>query len=309
MDFGSLVHKGEIKLTESVELHERAIVACTCGIIGRSRYKCLFRATATHLMKDSALGSHNELGGVSLASPVKKHSCRPHLVGDDSHMSRTLGMNEYLGSGMLSLEFKNLFKGELLVHMACTIPQHHVTTGLRIDIISQIAVGTKNYFLILRQRIDHLHGIAGSDDNIGESLDGSRSVDVRDHSVTRMILYEFFKFGSRATVGKRASGIEVRHQHLLLRTKNLDSLAHEMHSAHHDYGIVETFCDPGKSEGVAYKISHLLDFTHRVVMGEDDSVLLFFESENLFFQVNAFRHRSLDVAVIDFHLFMFEKFF
>jgi len=48
---------------------------------------------------------------------------------------------------------------ELLVYVASTVPQEHITPRNAIYIITQIAVGSKNYFSIEGQRVDNLLGV------------------------------------------------------------------------------------------------------------------------------------------------------
>lgn len=307
MYLGGLVEEGEVEFAHGVELHVGAVVACTGGILGRSGDEGLAGTLALHLMKDSALGGHDEFGGIGLDGPVEEDSCGSNLVGHQTDGGGTLGMHQHLGSGMLLLEFKNLFERELLMYVASSVPEHHVATGLGVDIISQIAVGTEDDFLVLGERLDHLHGVARGDHDVGESLDRGRGVDVGNHRVSGVLLDEFFKLGSRAAVGQRTPGVEVGNEDLFLRTKDLDGLAHEVDSAHHDDVVVESFGNPGEGERVAHKVGHILDLAHGVVMREDDGVLLFLESEYFLPEVDPFGDRCLHVAVFDFHLFIFEK--
>ncbi len=57
-----------------------------------------------------------------------------------------------------------------------------------------------------------------------------RGIDIAHHCVARMGRHEIREPVGRATVGKRASGTEIRHQHLLVGTKYLGRLSHEMDS-------------------------------------------------------------------------------
>lgn len=181
-------------------------------------------------------------------------------------------MHEHFGRWVLTLELDDFFERELFVHVTRTVPQQHVAARLGVDVIAEIAVGAKDDFLIGRKRLDYLHGVARSDHDVGESLDGGRRVDIRHHCVTRVFLDEFFQLRGRATVGERTPGVEIGHKHLFVGTEYFDCLAHEVDSTHDDDVIVELLGNLSQGQRIAHKVGHILDVAHRVVVGQDDGV-------------------------------------
>ena len=195
-------------------------------------------------------------------------------------------MHEYFRFGMLLFEFENLFKRELFMDVAGTVPENHLASGLRIYVVSEIAVRPEDDLLVGGEGIDNIHRVAGSDHDISQSLHGSRSVDVADHGVAGMLFDEFFQFRSRAAVGERAAGVEIGYQYFFVRAENLDSLAHEVNATHDDDVIVEFFGDPCESQRVAYEISEVLNFSDSIIVREDHGVLFFLESFYLGYEID-----------------------
>ncbi len=125
--------------------------------------------------------------------------------------------------------------------------------------------------------------------------------------MTRVFLDKFFQLRGRAAVGERAPGVEIGHKHLFVRTEYFDCLAHEVDSTHDDDVIVELLGNLSQGQRIAHKVGHILDVTHSVVVGQDDGVFFFFESDYFLSQVDTLRDRGDNAAVFDFHLFIFEK--
>ena len=80
----------------------------------------------------------------------------------------------------------------------------------------------------------------------------------------------------RATVGQRAPRALVRHQHQLVRIKDLGRFGHEMHPRENDHIGVGAFGVLRQLQRVADRVGHVLDVRLLVIMRQDDGVKFFF---------------------------------
>ena len=183
-------------------------------------------------------------------------------------------MYQHLGIGILLLQFQYLLHGELLVHMACTIPQEHVSAGNTIYITTQVAVGTEDDVSVLRQRLHYLASIAAGNHYVGNRLCGRRGVYITYNGMTGMLGNELGKLVGRATLRQRAGSLQVGHKHLLVGTKYLACLAHEVHATHYynvSIGGSGLLC---QCQRIANEICHILNLTVRIVVRHYYGILL-----------------------------------
>ena len=77
-----------------------------------------------------------------------------------------------------------------------------------------------------------------------------------------------------------------------------------MDSAHDDDVVFELLGNPGEGKGVAYEISEVLDFADGIVVGQDDCILFFLESFNLFDEIDRLVDRGIHEPFFNIHLFI-----
>ena len=206
-------------------------------------------------------------------------------------------MRQHLGLRVLLLELQYFFHGEALVHVAGTVPEHHLPARYLIDILAQVAVGAEDDFLVLGQALHDLACVGGGDHHVGDGLDGGRGVDVGDDGVAGAGFAEVGKLVGRATLGQRARGVEVGDEHFLLGAEHFVGLAHEVYAAHDDdvrVGLCRLAC---QGQAVAYEVGHFLQRLVGVVVGQDDGVLFLRQAAYFCFQVNACGHGFVHVAL------------
>lgn len=71
--------------------------------------------------------------------------------------------------------------------------------------------------------------------------------------------------------------LEIREQHLLFRREHLGRLRHEMHAGEEDDPGVGLLRLDGERQRIAQEIGYLLHFGQRIVVRQDNGVLLVFE--------------------------------
>src|SRR5689334_10458531 len=98
-------------------------------------------------------------------------------------------MSNDLRLGMVSPRISQPPRGESGMHHTGTLPDLHIfAAGLALYIVAEILIGQKENCLLLRNRIDHLNGIARRAQNIALGLHFDRCVDVADDRVIRVPL-------------------------------------------------------------------------------------------------------------------------
>ena len=176
---------------------------------------------------------------------------------------------------MLCFQFLDLFNRKLFVYMAGSVPKKHIPVRNWVDIITQIPVRTKNYFLIFWEAFHNLPCIGGSYHHIRYRFNRSRCVDVRNNGVSRVLFDKLRKLVRRTTVRQRTTCFHVGHQHFLIRTKHLRCFTHKVNAAHHN-DVRFRFGRPlSQCQTVTNVISDVLYFTLLVVVPQNDCILFF----------------------------------
>ena len=145
------------------------------------------------------------------------------------------------------LQSDNVGYRETFVNVTAAIPEQHLTTRHLIDIVTKVIVRTEDQLRILRQLIHHLLSIARSHDDIRQSLYGSRRIHIRYHLIARMLFLELLQVFSLTGVSQRATRIQVRTKHRLLRRQQLTRLCHKVHTAHHHHLCIRLCSLTGQS--------------------------------------------------------------
>lgn len=284
-DFGGEVAQTVAQLLQGVELHVGAVVAAASGrrlgLLGGRGDESLFRAEGSHLVEDTALGCDDKLPGVAFDGIVEQGGRGAHDVGQQRHRPGTFGMHKHLGPGMLLLQADNPLERELLMDMAGAVPYEHLPAGPGADISAEIPVRAEDNLLGGGEGADDVESVGRGHNNVGQRLDGGRSVDIADNRMVGMSLYESLELGGRTGVGQRAARPGVRHKHRLFRTENLGRLPHEMHSAEHNHPVGKITGLAGQRKRVAHHIGQILNLAVGIVMGHDGGVAFLLEALNL----------------------------
>ena len=187
-------------------------------------------------------------------------------------------MHHHLRCGMLPLQFQDFFQRKLLVHMAGAVPDHHIlASGQLLDIGTQVPVGCEDDRLVGRNRLYDLQGIGRGAAHIRQGFHPDRSIDVRNHLVAGIFRLESRESGRIARFCQRTSRFEIRKQHLLFRREHLGRLCHEMHAGEEDDPGVGLLRLDGERQRIAQEIGYFLHFGQRIVVRQDNGVLLAFE--------------------------------
>ena len=111
-----------------------------------------------------------------------------------------------------------------------------------------------------------------------------------------MSLYKLLKLSGGATVGERAAGIQIRHQHFFIRTKNLCRFAHEMHAAHDDDVCLCAGSPLCQGQTIPYEVGDILDIPRLVIVCQDNGILFFTQLVDFRFQVDALGNRGIHIT-------------
>ena len=176
---------------------------------------------------------------------------------------------------MRFLQRDDTFYREPLVNVTAALPERHIASCHLVDVAAQVVVGAKQYLRVLRQLVYHLLRVAARHHHVGQCLHRRRRVHVAHHQVVGMLVLESLQVLGLARVGQRASRSGVGAEHHLLRRQQLARLRHEVNAAHHDDLCIGISRLTGQGERVAHEVGHLLHLAHRVVVGQDHSILLF----------------------------------
>ena len=106
--------------------------------------------------------------------------------------------------------------------------------------------------------------------------------------MTGMLCYELCKLVGRTTLCKRACSLEVGNKNLLVWTKYLACLAHEVYATHYyniGIGGSSLLC---QCQRVAYEICHILNLTVGVVVCHYHGILLL--AHPAYFFLNVFHY-------------------
>ena len=237
-------------------------------------------------MQNARFGNDDKFLRIVVLDILQQASRTCNEIGDNDNRLFALGMSNNLCSGMLLLEFQYCLEVETAMHMAGSIPQHHIPAGLRVDVTAKILVGTEDYLLVGRQTIDNLLCVGGSHCNVGHRLYGCRGVDVRNNSMSRMFGNKLGELVGRTRIGKRATSIEVGNYNFLVGADDFCRLTHKVNAKEHNYFGIGLGCHLSQLEAVAYIVADVLQFGIYVEMPKNYGILFLFHAENLRFQVD-----------------------
>ena len=108
-----------------------------------------------------------------------------------------------------------------------------------------------------------------------------------------MTLHKLSKLFWWTAFCKATSGIEVRHKHLLVWTKYLVRLAHEMDATHYYDVCISLSSLLSKGKTVAYKVCYVLYLTLRIIMRYDNCILFLAHTAYFSFHIDTFWHRFI----------------
>ena len=190
-------------------------------------------------------------------------------------------MDHDFGLGKLAFHLQQGFPAEFNVGVTISPPEGHGASGLLHHPGAQILVRHKKDVAIGRAGIHDLHRVSARADDVAERLHLGAAVDVGDGQKIRVGLLQFPEFVSRAAFLERASGALVRQNHDLVRAEDLGGLRHEMNAAEDDDIRLRARRLLGEPQGIPDKIGHILNFRHLVVVGQNHSIQLFLQDEDL----------------------------
>ena len=206
---------------------------------------------------------------------LQQSSCRSYHISQFQYCTLTFGMCQDQRFRMLRFQFHNLFNRELFMHVTGSVPKQHIPVRNRVDIITQIPIRTKDYFLIFGEAFHDLLRIGGSHHHICHCFHGSCCVDVRNNGVSRVFFDKLCKLIRRTTVRQRTTCRHVGYQHFLVRTKHLCRFPHKVNATHHNNVRFRFGCPLSQCQTVANVIGDVLYFPFLVVVSQNDCILFF----------------------------------
>ena len=132
--------------------------------------------------------------------------------------------------------------------------------------------------------------------------------------MVRVFFDKLCKLIGRTTICQRTTGIEIRNQYFLVRTKYFGCLTHKVNATHHNDVSIRFGCPLSQSKAIAYKIGDILDFTRLIVMAKDNGILFLTQSVYLSFQIKGFVYRFGDIPIFQpffflHYIYIFSSFF
>ena len=285
-----------VELQQRVHLHILAHVART-ALGRRHRYELRTRAALAHLVQNSGLCRH-DIHPVGMFLGILQHHRRRALnVGQRQHVGSALQVRHHNSLRPLGLQPAYRPGREAPVHMASALPQQHPPARNSVYIVAQVAVGTEDYLLVLRQLAYYALRIAARYDDVRQRLHRRRGVHIAHHRVAHMLLLELPQLLGAARVGKRAARVKVGTQHRLVRTQQLARLSHEVHAAHHYHLSLRLRRLASQRQRVAYEVGNVLHRAVRIIVRHNHGVLLLAHSAYLGSEVYPRRSRLVNEAL------------
>ena len=161
------------------------------------------------------------------------------------------------------------------VDVTLTHPNMHLPPGHFLDVATEEHVGKEEDLFILGNGIDDFHCVTRRAADIGLRLDFRRRVDVADDHGVGMLLFPLPELLRGDGVCEGATRLEVRKEHLFVRTKNRSRFGHEVDAAKDDQigvGLGRLAC---QGEGVPCEVGEILNLRDLIVMRKEDRVALF----------------------------------
>ena len=172
--------------------------------------------------------------------------------------------------------------------MASPIPKQHIPSCNAVDVITQVTIRPKDHRCTFGEALHDLTGIGRGHHHICHRFHSRCRVHVGNDRMTRMRLHKSRKLLRRTAICQRATGIQIGHQYLLVRTKNLGGLTHEMHTTQHDNIRCCLGCPLCQGQAIAYIIGNVLYVACLIVMRQDHRILLLAQLINRLLQVYLF---------------------
>jgi len=185
-------------------------------------------------VKDAAFGSHDKFPGSAFLNIFQQGCGRSDVPGKEEHRFFAFRMRDEFGIGMKVQQFHDFLRRKLLMHHAGAIPQHHVSAGNAVYIISEVFVGSKDQRLIRRKTFHDFHRIGRCADYVGHGFEIGRTVDVGDNLMSGISGLELREFFCRGRFRQGATCLQVGKEHLFRRTQDLGRLSHEMNADKYD---------------------------------------------------------------------------
>ncbi len=117
-----------------------------------------------------------------------------------------------------------------------------------------------------------------------------------------MFGYKAPKLIGRTTVGQRAAGTQVRHNHRLVGTQDLGCLTHEVNTAQDDDRSVGLGRQLGQRKTITDIVGQILNFLALIIMGHDDRIALLLQAQDFFSQVDTLLDGFIDIAFFNIHI-------
>lgn len=235
-------------------------------------------------------GRHQEFGRLLHGGDVL-----PHFFGAADHVGvfqdgmRAFGVGEDDRAGVVPLGSQQILNTEDLVDHARAGPEDHLAAGDFREVTAQVLIRDEENLFVSRDAVDDFAGIAARHDPVAQRFDGRRRVDVGDGLEIVPFRAKFLlvrgEFVGRATVGQRATGLQVGHQHPLVRAEDLGRFPHEVNAAEDDRAGRHGRGVARELQAVAGEVGDFLQVAVDVEVRQNDRVFLFFESVDLIHEV------------------------
>ena len=290
LDLGFEVFEAGVQLFHGVHLHVAAVGAG--AVVGGAGDEVLVGALFLQAMEHAGFGDDDDvLAGCVLAEADHLFG-GADFVGKEAHGLGALGMCDDEGVGIFFFDFMNGIARELDVDIARAFPKVHLATGLFNDPLTEVGIGNEKNGAVGGGFLDDESGVAGGADDIAERLHAGRAIDVSDDVVVLvLVLGEVgFQLVGGAGLLERTAGVFVGKDDCFVGIEDLGGLGHEVNSAEGDDVGIGFAGLVGEAQGVAHVVGDVLDGADLVVVGENDGVLFFLETKDVFDEVQCCGH-------------------
>ena len=219
---------------QAVHGHPGAMRAALAGgaVAGGGRLvKHLARVQRAQLVHHAVVGGDYEFLRIHVVRGLQDGRGGAHRMRQRHHVGGRFGVHQHLGAGVFLHQRLQLKRLELVVHDARAVPEHHVGAGLALDVAAQVAVGCpQDLVALVFQRAHDVQRAAGRDQPVRPGLHRSAGVGIHHHGAVGVRVAERVEFLNRAAQVQRAVGVQVGHEHALLRAQDFCRFAHELHA-------------------------------------------------------------------------------
>ncbi len=172
-------------------------------------------------MQNAVVGGDDEFVGVQALGGGDQLRGGADYVGLRYHRFGRFRVHQDLGIRVLLTQQFQFDAFELVMHQAGALPQQHVGASLLLYIAAQMLIGRPQDFFALGMQMRHDVEPDGRRDHpVGARFDGGTCIGVHHYGAIRVGIAKGGKLIGRTTQVERTGGIQVGHQHALVRAQD-----------------------------------------------------------------------------------------